>query len=91
MCTDMMAIVPDDQFPGLSVAGIGTLIAESCRQIEVLLERGNQAGCSDRVRGLESRVDLVADECCIQEGVNVCVAGNAPSSCDAACALAFIP
>ena len=90
MCTDMMAIIPDDQFPGLSVARVGAF-AESCRQIDLLVERGNQAGCSDRVQGLEARVDLIADECCIQEGVNVCVAGNAPSSCDAACALAFIP
>eukprot|EP01052_Picozoa_sp_SAG31_P013875 SAG31_NODE_846_length_11539_cov_70.858392_9_plen_307_part_00 len=89
-CTDLIVRLPDDHFPGLSMAAVGVFV-ESCRQIEILLERGQQAGCADRVQGLETRVDLVTDECCIQEGRNICVGGNAPSTCDAACALAFIP
>eukprot|EP01052_Picozoa_sp_SAG31_P007536 SAG31_NODE_359_length_17032_cov_11.017894_20_plen_242_part_00 len=72
------------------MAAVG-VFADSCRQIQVLLERGRQAGCADRVQGLETRVDLVTDECCVQEGRNNCVGGNAPTTCDAACALAFIP
>ena len=39
----------------------------------------------------QSRVQTIQDDCCSQNGVNVCTAGGAPDRCDAACALAFIP
>eukprot|EP01052_Picozoa_sp_SAG31_P007097 SAG31_NODE_334_length_17513_cov_10.799989_5_plen_1508_part_00 len=60
-------------------------------QVDVLLQRGNAAQCSDDVGGTESRVQMIQESCCEQNGANVCVGGGGPSRCDAACTLAFIP
>eukprot|EP01052_Picozoa_sp_SAG31_P059969 SAG31_NODE_19195_length_609_cov_1.513725_1_plen_203_part_11 len=60
-------------------------------QVNVLVQRGHASGCSDSVGDVESRVQMIQDSCCMQNGVNVCTEGGGPSRCDAACALAFIP
>ena len=56
-----------------------------------MIQRGEQAGCAEKVGGLESRVDQVVDACCIHGDVNTCAAGGIPSTCDAPCSLAYTP
>jgi hypothetical protein len=65
----------------------------SCRQTLVLYERASSTGsCGSDAdpEALKRRVDAVNTACCEQEGVNTCTNG-APQSCDAECAVEFLP
>ena len=60
-------------------------------QVDILVQRGQAAGCSDSVGDLQTKVQTIQDSCCVQNGANVCTDGGGPDRCNAACALAFIP
>eukprot|EP01050_Picozoa_sp_SAG11_P018611 SAG11_NODE_2843_length_2915_cov_1.455966_3_plen_220_part_00 len=64
---------------------------ESCRQVDVLVQRAEAAACFDTDEELHERIQMIGDECCSQSGENVCINGGSPSSCNAACSLAFTP
>ena len=60
-------------------------------QVDILVQRGQAAGCPDSVGDLQTKVQTIQDSCCVQNGANVCTDGGGPDRCNAACALAFIP
>ena len=89
-CDVTIAVFPDDQFPNFLISGVRELI-QSCRQVNTLVQRGHAAGCAASVGNVQTRVGMIQDTCCTQNGENACTSGGGPSQCDAACALAFIP
>ena len=92
-CDATIQIFPDDQFAaahGFLISGVQGIV-QSCRQVNTLVQRGHAAGCSASVGDVQTRVATIQDTCCTENGANICTAGGGPRSCDAACALAFIP
>ena len=75
-----LSVLANCHFVSCSLA----VFVESCRSVTILEERGNAAGCSERVGGLESRIELIGDACCMQGGKNVCSAGSNPAACKSA-------
>jgi hypothetical protein len=93
-CGTMLGVMGDALFSSFAVTAF-LAFKDACRQTLVLYQKGVEAGSCIEAAGepspaLKARIDAVNRACCEQDSVNTCTSG-APQTCEAECALEFLP